>query len=249
MFKFDDPVFEFNKSIIDATHDLIVACKPNLAFYEAMGLRGLESLQKTTIYIKEHYPEILLIGDAKRGDIGNTAKMYAKSVFEHFRFDAVTLSPYMGSDSVLPFLDYKDKWVIVLAVTSNKGAEDFQRLRTEAGQELYMEVIQKTADWADENKLMFVAGATRPELLKDIRQVVPNHFLLVPGVGAQGGDLSSVSENGMNNQCGLLVNSSRGIIYAGNDENFAQDARIAALDLSEKMQGDLVRKGLIAKEK
>ncbi len=235
LFKYDDPVFEFNKSIVDATHDLVVAYKPNLAFYEAMGTKGLISLEKTALYIKETYPEILLIADAKRGDIGNTARMYAKSIFEQLRFDAVTLSPYMGYDSVEPFLEYEDKWVIILAATSNPGAADFQMLRTENNKPLFMEVIEKSAQWADEHKLMFVAGATRPETLKEIRQSVPNHFLLVPGVGAQGGSLEEVVENGINNRCGLLVNSSRGIIYAGNNEHFAQEARLAAHDLQDQM--------------
>lgn len=244
LFKYDDPIFEFNKAIIDATHDLVVACKPNLAFYEAMGTKGLISLEKTTNYIKENYPEILQIADAKRGDIGNTAKMYAKSVFEHFKFDAITLSPYMGKDSITPFFEYEGKWVIILGVTSNSGAEDFQLVHTENGKPLFMEVIEKSSKWADANNLMFVAGATRPEILKDIRQIIPDHFLLVPGVGAQGGNLREVAEHGLNKQCGLLINSSRGIIYAGNDEHFAQSARIAAHDLQDQMKEILQEHGL-----
>ena len=180
LFKYDDPVFEFNKAIIDATHDLVVAYKPNLAFYEAMGTKGIISLEKTNAYIQENFPEIIMIADAKRGDIGNTAKMYARSVFEQFGFDAVTLSPYMGKDSIDPFFEYHDKWVILLGVTSNSGAEDFQLANTDGGRPFFMEVIDKGSKWADENQLMFVAGATRPEMLKEIRQVIPNHFLLVP---------------------------------------------------------------------
>jgi orotidine-5'-phosphate decarboxylase len=241
LFKYEDPIFEFNKAIIDATHDLVIACKPNLAFYEAMGTKGLISLEKTTNYIKENYPEILQIADAKRGDIGNTAKMYAKSIFEQFQFDAVTLSPYMGKDSITPFFEYEDKWVVILGVTSNQGAEDFQLVPTENGTPLFMEVIEKSSKWADANKLMYVAGATRPQILKDIRQIIPDHFLLVPGVGAQGGNLQEVAENGLNNKCGLLINSSRGIIYAGNDEHFAQSARIAAHDLQDQMKDILIK--------
>lgn len=236
LFKYDDPVFEFNKAIVDATHDLMVACKPNLAFYEAMGTKGLLSLEKTTEYIKDKYPEILLIADAKRGDIGNTARMYARSIFEHYRFDAVTLSPYMGKDSIEPFLKYHDKWVILLGVTSNPGAEDFQMIRNASEKPLFMQVIEKGSAWGSPDQLMFVAGATRPEMLREIRQQAPGHFLLVPGVGTQGGNLREVAENGMNDQCGLIVNSSRGIIYAGNDEHFAQKARIAAHDLHDQMR-------------
>ncbi len=235
LFKYNDPVFEFNKAIVDATHDLVVAYKPNLAFYEAIGTKGLISLEKTTLYIKENYPEILLIADAKRGDIGNTARMYAKSIFEQFQFDAVTLSPYMGQDSIDPFLNYENKWVIILGATSNQGAADFQLLRTENNKPLFMEVIEKSATWANEHKLMFVAGATRPQTLKEIRNIIPDHFLLVPGVGAQGGNLEEVVENGINKRCGLLVNSSRGVIYASNNEHFAQEARLAAHDLQDKM--------------
>lgn len=245
LFKYDDPVFEFNKSIIDATHDLVVAYKPNLAFYEAMGTKGLISLEKTTIYIQENFPEIIMIADAKRGDIGNTARMYAKSVFDQFRFDAVTLSPYMGKDSIEPFLEYPEKWVIILGVTSNSGAEDFQLAQTNSGYPLFMEVIRKGTQWADENQLMFVAGATRPEMLKEIRSVAPKHFLLVPGVGAQGGSLNEVAENGINEKCGLLVNSSRGIIYTGNDEHFAQEARISAHDLQDHMKTILQEHNLL----
>ncbi|HKK58886.1 MAG TPA: orotidine-5'-phosphate decarboxylase [Salinivirga sp.] len=245
LFKYDDPVFEFNKAIIDATHDLVVAYKPNLAFYEAMGTKGIISLEKTNAYIQENFPEIIMIADAKRGDIGNTARMYARSVFEQFGFDAVTLSPYMGKDSIDPFFEYKDKWVVLLGVTSNSGAEDFQLANTDTGRPFFMEVIDKGSKWADENQLMFVAGATRPEMLKEIRQVIPNHFLLVPGVGAQGGNLEDVAANGINSQCGLLVNSSRAIIYAGNNEHFAQEARISAHDLQDKMKAILFEHNLL----
>lgn len=239
LFKYDDPIFEFNKAIVDATHDLVVAYKPNLAFYEAMGVKGSISLEKTAIYIKEHYPEILLIADAKRGDIGNTAKMYARSLYEVMKFDAVTLSPYMGYDSIAPFLEYQGKWAIVLGVTSNSGAEDFQMVEDQSGSPLFMEVFRKAATWGNADQIMFVAGATRPEMLSEIRKIVPNHFLLVPGVGAQGGDLNSVVEKGMNDKCGLLINSSRGVIFAGGDDYFAQSARIAAHDLQEAMSSSL----------
>jgi orotidine-5'-phosphate decarboxylase len=231
----DDPVFEFNKAIVDATHHLAVAYKANLAFYEALGTSGLKSLQKTTHYIKEHHPELFLIADAKRGDIGNTAKMYAKAVFEHYAFDAVTLSPYMGHDSILPFLEYPGKYAIILGVTSNAGADDFQFIETRHGTPLFMEIIRKATHWGTADQLMFVVGATRPEILAQVRKVAPNYFLLIPGVGAQGGDLKSVAEHGLTDQCGLLVNSSRGIIYAGNDENFAIAAQQAAGELQQQM--------------
>lgn len=245
LFKYDDPVFEFNKTIIDATHDLIVACKPNLAFYEALGTKGLKSLERTTAYIKEKFPEILLIADAKRGDIGNTAKMYARAIFEQFQFDAVTLAPYMGQDSIDPFLEYQDKWVIVLGVTSNSGASDFQLIETVNGQPVFMEVIKKGITWSDCNQLMFVAGATRPEMLSQIRKIAPDHFLLVPGIGAQGGSLDEVAKHGINKQCGILINSSRGIIYAGNDDHFAQQARISAHDLQDQMKNILNQHNLV----
>lgn len=239
LFKFDDPIFEFNKAIVDATYDLTVAYKPNLAFYEAMGTKGITSLERTTSYIKENYPEILLIADAKRGDIGNTAQMYAHSIFDVMKFDAVTLSPYMGYDSIAPFLEYENKWVILLGVTSNSGADDFQLMKTETGSPFFMEVFRKASHWASPDKLMFVAGATRPEVIEDIRKITPEHFLLVPGIGAQGGDFNEVVAKGITNRCGLLVNSSRGIIYAGSDDYFAQDARIAAHDLQDAMHNAL----------
>ncbi|MDA3867805.1 MAG: orotidine-5'-phosphate decarboxylase [Salinivirgaceae bacterium] len=238
----DDPVFEFNKAVVDATHHLAVAYKPNLAFYEALGTDGLNSLQKTTHYIKEHYPELFLIADAKRGDIGNTAKMYAKAMFEHYAFDAVTLSPYMGHDSISPFLEYPGKYVIILGVTSNAGADDFQFIETREGTPLFMEIIRKATQWGTTDQLMFVVGATRPEILAQVRKVAPNHFLLIPGVGAQGGDLQSVAKNGLTDGCGLLVNSSRAIIYAGNDEKFAQAAQEVAEELQQQMAKILAEK-------
>lgn len=239
LFKYDDPIFEFNKAIVDATHDLAVAYKPNLAFYEAMGAKGIVSLEKTAVYVKENYPEILLIADAKRGDIGNTAKMYARSLYEVMKFDAVTLSPYMGFDSIAPFLEYEGKWAIILGVTSNSGADDFQLIEGNTGMPLFMEVFRKAATWGNADQIMFVAGATRPDVFSEIRKIVPDHFLLVPGIGAQGGDLDGVVEKGMNRKCGLLINSSRGIIFAGGDDHFAQSARIAAHDLQDAMSNRL----------
>jgi orotidine-5'-phosphate decarboxylase len=230
--KFDDPIFEFNKQIIDTTQEFAVAYKPNMAFYEANGLKGWQSLQKTAAYIKTNYPELFIIADAKRGDIGNTAKMYAKAFFEDMNFDAVTVAPYMGEDSVTPFLGYKDKWVILLALTSNKGADDFQFLGEPP---LYQQVIKKSQQWASPDELMFVAGATRASMLKDIREYAPDNFLLVPGVGAQGGSLAEVAKYGMNSRCGLLVNSSRGIIYADGTEDFAKVAGEKAKELRNEM--------------
>jgi len=230
--KFDDPIFEFNKQIIDTTQEFAVAYKPNMAFYEANGLKGWQSLQKTAAYIKTNYPELFIIADAKRGDIGNTAKMYAKAFFEDMNFDAVTVAPYMGEDSVTPFLGYKDKWVILLALTSNKGADDFQFLGEPP---LYQQVIKKSQQWASPDELMFVAGATRALMLKDIREYAPDNFLLVPGVGAQGGSLAEVAKYGMNSRCGLLVNSSRGIIYADGTEDFAKVAGEKAKELRNEM--------------
>jgi orotidine-5'-phosphate decarboxylase len=227
---FDDPVFEFNKLIIDATHDLCVAYKPNIAFYEQYGSKGWDTLQKTINYIPEN---IFTIADAKRGDIGNTAKMYAKTFFNTYGFDSVTVAPYMGSDSVLPFLEYKNKWTILLALTSNPGADDFELQKLQNGQYLYQQVLETSKNWGD--NLMYVVGATRPEMITEIRKIIPNHFLLVPGVGAQGGSLQEVCKYGLTNDVGLLINSSRAIIYAGNDENFAQKAREAALHIQKEM--------------
>ncbi len=230
--KLDDPIFEFNKQIVDTTNKYTVAYKPNMAFYEATGLKGWQSLQKTANYIKTNYPEIFIIADAKRGDIGNTAKMYAKAFFNDMNFDAVTVAPYMGEDSVTPFLGYKDKWVILLALTSNKGADDFQFL---GNPPLYQQVIKKSQLWASPNELMFVAGATRASMLADIRKLAPDNFLLVPGIGAQGGSLSEVAKYGMNSKCGLLVNSSRSIIYADSTEKFANIAGEKAKELRNEM--------------
>lgn len=231
LLKFDDPIFEFNKQIIDATHDLCVAYKPNIAFYEAHGTSGWESLQKTLDYIPK---EIFTIADAKRGDIGNTSKLYAKAFFETMDFDSITVAPYMGEDSVTPFLEFDDKWVILLAHTSNKGSFDFQLIENKEGT-LYEQVIAKSRSWATSEQLMFVVGATQAERIGHIRSLAPDNFFLVPGVGAQGGDLEAVSREGMNGDCGLLVNSSRGIIYSSNDEDFAKAARASALKLQQEM--------------
>lgn len=227
---FEDPIFEFNKQIIDATKDLCVAYKPNIAFYESMGYQGWLSLQKTMDYIPN---EIFTIADAKRGDIGNTSKMYAKTFFETYDFDSVTVAPYMGSDSVAPFLDFEGKWAIVLALTSNSGGLDFQMIEDKNGEFLYQKVLKKSQTYGD--NIMFVVGATRAESLKNIRSIAPDSFLLVPGVGAQGGNLEEVAKYGMNKQCGLLVNSSRDIIYASADKDFAVSARDKAKRLQAKM--------------
>lgn len=228
------PLFTFNKAIVDATHDLAIAYKPNLAFYEAQGAAGWTALKETVSYIRSSYPEIFLIADAKRGDIGNTAAMYAHTYFHLMDFDAVTIAPYMGRDSVMPFLEYEGKWVILLGLTSNPGAEDFQFLKT-GNIPLYKEVIRQGAAWGDPDQMMFVAGATRPEYLAGIRSIVPDHFLLVPGVGAQGGSLERVAEHGMNERCGLIVNASRSILYAGSSGTFADSARREAEILRDRM--------------
>lgn len=228
----EDPVFEFNKQIIDATRDLCVAYKPNLAFYEAMGPAGWESLAKTLAYIpKEHFT----IADAKRGDIGNTSGLYARAFFDTLDFDAVTVAPYMGEDSVKPFLQFPGKWVILLALTSNKGSSDFQLTAQENGQPLYEKVMRRAMEWGSPEQLMFVVGATHPQKFEEIRRIAPEHFLLVPGVGAQGGDLEGLSRYGKNDLVGLLVNSSRGIIYAGSGPDFAEQARASA----ERVQGQM----------
>lgn len=233
----DDPIFAFNKEIIDATHDLAVAYKPNIAFYEAHGVKGWISLEKTISYLNDNYPEIFTIADAKRGDIGNTSKMYAKAFYEDLKFDSVTVAPYMGSDSVKPFLEFKDKWVILLALTSNEGASDFQFIKDTYGNEVNNIVLKKASKWGDDEQLMFVVGATKAKFLSKIRDIVPHNFLLVPGVGAQGGSLSEVVKYGMNKDIGLLVNSSRGIIYADNTDSFASVARQKALEIQKEMQG------------
>jgi orotidine-5'-phosphate decarboxylase len=229
----EDPIFEFNKQIIDATAAYCVAYKPNLAFYEAQGPTGLESLQKTIEYIPK---EIFTIADAKRGDIGNTSSLYARAFFETMNFDSITVAPYMGEDSVAPFLQYGGKWVILLALTSNKGSYDFQDLEiVESGSKLYQEVLQISQRWGSIENLMYVVGATKAESLVDIRKLVPDHFLLVPGVGAQGGSLKEVAKHGMNKDCGLLVNSSRGVIYASSEKDFAAKAGAQAHKLQQEM--------------
>ena len=227
----EDPIFEFNKAIIDATKQYAVAYKPNLAFFECLGIDGWKSFQKTIDYIPK---ECLVIADAKRGDIGNTSLYYAKTFFETYNFDSVTVTPYMGFDSVTPFLEFKDKWAIVLALTSNSGGLDFQMTKDKNGEMLYQKVLKTSKSYGE--NIMFVVGATRAESLKDIREIVPNHFLLVPGVGVQGGSLNDVAKYGMNNKCGLLVNSSRRIIYADSTKDFAIKAREQALDLQQKMK-------------
>lgn len=231
----DDPIFEFCRQIIDATADYCVAFKPNTAFYEAYGLSGMTSLERTIKYIKANYPNHLLIADAKRGDIGNTSSMYAKAFFNRLHADAITVAPYMGKDSVKPFLDFENKWTIVLALTSNEGSKDFQMMNTADGKELYKEVIKTTAPWGTENNLMFVVGATKADMIDDVRAIIPNHFLLVPGVGAQGGSLADVCKHGLNKDIGLLVNSSRGIIYASNGEDFAEAAAKEAQKIAQEM--------------
>lgn len=232
LLQYDDPVFEFNRQIIDATKDLCIAYKPNIAFYEAMGPKGWTSLEKTINYIpSEHFT----IADAKRGDIGNTSRLYARAFFEVMNFDAVTVAPYMGEDSVAPFLEFEDKWVILLALTSNKGSQNFQMTIQENDQPLYEKVMRHAQNWGSPDQLMFVVGATHPEKFSEIRSIAPDNFLLVPGIGAQGGDLEGVSQYGLNDLGGLLVNSSRGIIYAGNGADFAEKAREAALKVQTSM--------------
>ncbi|MES2811439.1 MAG: orotidine-5'-phosphate decarboxylase [Bacteroidota bacterium] len=231
----EDPIFEFNKAIIDATHDLCVSYKPNIAFYEAYGIKGWQSLHKTIDYINVNYPEQFTIADAKRGDIGNTSSMYAKAFFEDLKFDSVTVAPYMGKDSVEPFLAFEDKHTIMLALTSNEGAFDFQTLEVN-GKELYKQVIETSKTWKNSQNLMYVIGATKAEYFTEIRKIIPDSFLLVPGVGAQGGSLQEVCKYGMNANVGLLINSSRGIIYASNGEDFAVKAREEALKLQHEMR-------------
>lgn len=244
MNKLKDPVFEFNKRIIDATQQYAVAYKPNIAFYESLGSKGWLSLETTVRYIREKYPDIFIIADAKRGDIGNTSKMYAKAFLEKMPFDAVTVAPYMGEDSVSPFLSYNEKWVVLLALTSNKGADDFQ-YHDEDGIRLFERVLTVSQKWGNIDNLMYVVGATRAEMLKDIRRIVPEHFLLVPGVGAQGGSLEEVAKYGMTGKCGLLVNSSRGIIFADSTENFAKVAGEKAREMQLEMERYLSDRNLI----
>jgi orotidine-5'-phosphate decarboxylase len=231
----EDPIFEFNKAIIDATHDLTVGYKPNTAFFEAYGIKGWMSLQKTINYINENFPEIFTIADAKRGDIGNTSSMYAKAFFEDLNFDSVTVAPYMGKDSVEPFLAFENKHTIMLALTSNEGAFDFQTLTTN-GKELYKQVLETSKTWKNSHNLMYVVGATKAEYFADIRKIVPDSFLLVPGIGAQGGSLSEVCKYGMNDKVGLLVNSARAIIYASKGTDFAEKAREEALKVQLEME-------------
>tara|TARA_B100000683_G_scaffold73004_1_gene71606 strand:+ start:195 stop:1013 length:819 start_codon:yes stop_codon:yes gene_type:complete len=237
----EDPVFEFNKQIIDATNDLCVAYKPNIAFYESMGLSGWNSLQKTLDYIPK---DILTIADAKRGDIGNTSKMYARAFFENMNFDSVTIAPYMGLDSVSPFLEFKNKWAILLALTSNKSSSDFQKIEAKNGEKLFEKVIKTSKHWGSEKNMMYVIGATRSKQLSEVRKIIPHHFLLVPGIGIQGGNLEDVAKYGMNKDCGLLVNSSRGVIYSGDGINFAEASRKAAKQLQNKMDILLSERGI-----
>ena len=248
-FMFDasnDPVFEFNKAIIDATADLCVAYKPNLAFYESLGLAGWDVLDRTVDYIRTHYPDQFIIADAKRGDIGNTSAMYARTFLGNMNFDSVTVAPYMGEDSVTPFLGYDGKWVILLALTSNKGAYDFQfEKNAETGERLFEKVLKTSLNWGTDENMMYVVGATKAEMLTDIRAIVPEHFLLVPGVGAQGGSLEEVARYGLNNSCGLLVNSSRQIMYASSEADFALVARREAEKVQTEMEFILKQAELI----
>lgn len=239
LLKEEDPIFAFNKAIIDATAPYCVSYKPNLAFYEAYGLEGMVSFKRTISYLKENYPDHFIIADAKRGDIGNTSKMYAQTFFEEYNVDALTVAPYMGADSVTPFLEYDGKWVILLALTSNKGSHDFQLTTDINGERLFEKVLKTSQQWGNDENMMYVVGATQGSMFEDIRKVVPNHFLLVPGVGAQGGSLQEVCKYGMTKDCGLLVNSSRGIIYASNGEDFAEAAAMAAKKLQEEMAKEL----------
>ena len=235
----DEPIFAFNKAIIDATAPYCVAYKPNLAFYECYGLKGMLAFEKTIQYIKENHPNHFILADAKRGDIGNTSKMYAQTFFEEYNLDSVTVAPYMGEDSVKPFLEYDGKWVILLALTSNKGSHDFQLTEDKQGERLFEKVLKKSQEWGTTENLMYVVGATQGKMFEDIRRIAPNHFLLVPGVGAQGGSLQEVCKYGMTKDCGLLVNSSRGIIYASTDNDFAEVAAAKAKELQKEMAVEL----------
>ncbi|MCD8080985.1 MAG: orotidine-5'-phosphate decarboxylase [Bacteroides sp.] len=237
----EDPIFAFNKAIIDATADLCIAYKPNLAFYESLGVKGWIAFEKTVKYLREVYPDQFIIADAKRGDIGNTSEMYARSFFDELDIDSVTVAPYMGEDSVKPFLIYPDKWVILLALTSNKGSQDFQLTADANGERLFEKVLRKSQEWADDQQMMYVVGATQGQAFEEIRRIVPDHFLLVPGVGAQGGSLAEVCKYGMNRSCGLIVNSSRAILYADNSERFAEAAREEAAKVQQEMEQELKR--------
>ena len=235
----DDPIFAFNKAIIDATAPYCIAYKPNLAFYESLGVSGMAAFERTVRYIRKYYPSHFIIADAKRGDIGNTSAMYARTFFEEFDIDALTVAPYMGEDSVTPFLSYDGKWVILLALTSNRGSSDFQLMESKDGERLFERVLRISQQWADTDKMMYVVGATQGKKFEEIRRLVPDHFLLVPGVGAQGGSLHEVCQYGMTSECGLIVNSSRGIIYASNGEDFAEAAGTAAHTLQQEMAAEL----------
>ncbi|MBQ8270140.1 MAG: orotidine-5'-phosphate decarboxylase [Bacteroidaceae bacterium] len=241
----DDAIFEFNKAIIDATAPYTVAYKPNLAFYEAFGVKGWISFEKTVKYIKEKYPEIFIIADAKRGDIGNTSALYARSFFEEMKVDSITVAPYMGEDSVKPFLAYEDTWVILLALTSNPGSHDFQLTKDEEGTMLFEKVLATSREWGSKENMMYVVGATQGKSFENVRRIVPEHFLLVPGVGAQGGSLEEVCKYGMNSDCGLLVNASRAIIFADGSENFAAVAAEKARDYQQQMERELKVRNII----
>lgn len=244
LLKEEDPIFAFNKAIIDATADYCVSYKPNLAFYEAFGVKGLISFEKTIKYLKDNYPNHFIVADAKRGDIGNTSAMYARTFFDEYDVDSLTVAPYMGEDSVTPFLGYEGKWVILLALTSNKGSHDFQLTEDNNGERLFEKVLRTSQNWGNADNMMYVVGATQGRMFEDIRKIVPNNFLLVPGVGAQGGSLEEVCKYGMNKDCGLLVNSSRGIIYASKGEDFAEQAAKNAKELQQQMDKELEKFGI-----
>ncbi|UKK52044.1 orotidine-5'-phosphate decarboxylase [Prevotella sp. E13-17] len=244
LLKEEDPIFAFNKAIIEATAPYCVAYKPNLAFYEAFGVKGMISFEKTIAFLKKEYPHHFIVADAKRGDIGNTSAMYARTFFEEYDVDSLTVAPYMGEDSVTPFLGYDGKWVILLALTSNKGSHDFQLTADEQGERLFEKVLKTSQKWGNDENMMYVVGATQGQMFEDIRKVAPSHFLLVPGVGAQGGSLQEVCKYGMNKDCGLLVNSSRGIIYASQEENFAEVAGQKAKELQQEMASELAKIGM-----
>lgn len=241
LLKEEDPIFAFNKQIIDATAPYCVSYKPNLAFYESLGVKGMVAFERTVAYLKENYPDHFIIADAKRGDIGNTSSMYARTFFGEYDVDALTIAPYMGEDSVKPFLDYADKWVVLLALTSNKGSHDFQLTADATGERLFEKVLRKSQEWGNTENMMYVVGATQGQMFEDIRKVAPNHFLLVPGVGAQGGSLQEVCKYGITPDCGLLVNSSRSIIYASKGEDFAQVAAAKAHELQQEMAAELAK--------
>lgn len=241
----ENPMLTFNRAIIDATAGSCVAYKPNVAFYESMGAFGVQVLEHTVAYIREQYPDQFIIIDGKRGDIGNTGMHYARSAYEYLKADALTVAPYMGQDSVKPFLEYKDKWVVLLALTSNQGASDFQLTKNEEGDFFFEQVLKTSSQWSDGEHMMYVVGATQAEYLQRVRKIVPNHFLLVPGIGAQGGDFDQLIEHGMTQECGLLVNSSRGILYADSSEHFASAAANEAENLRRKMEMALIKQGII----